>query len=71
MGLIIKSTDNNKIKIKGYPFELEEVFCKVQFAFTPSNNTIFRFVFGNNTITAGAVSRVWKGTELRYKHLES
>lgn len=30
MGLIIKSTDNNKIKIKGYPFELEEVYCRVQ-----------------------------------------
>lgn len=62
----------NTIVCGGQVASLDDlIYCRIHFGFTPTTNTIFRFVFGNNTITAGAISRVWKGTELWYKHLES
>lgn len=42
----------------------------VAFSFTASANTTFKFQFANNTATAGAASRTWKGSILRYKRLD-
>lgn len=42
----------------------------VAFSFTASANTTFKFQFANNTATAGAASRTWKGSIMRYKRLD-
>ena len=42
---------------------------KISFAFTPTATTTFRFKFGNNSAGAGRISRVWKGSIMKYKNL--
>jgi hypothetical protein len=39
------------------------------FAFTPSNSTTFRMRWGNNVATAAALSRLCKGSILKYKQV--
>jgi hypothetical protein len=45
------------------------IYTTIQFAFTATNTTTFRFKFGNATPTIGATSRTKKGTILKYKRI--
>jgi hypothetical protein len=43
---------------------------RVLYAFRPSANATFRVLFGNNTATSGATSRLLKGSVLRWRQMD-
>lgn len=46
------------------------VHVRMTFAFTASANTTFRYQFANAVATAGATSRTWKGSIMKYKRID-
>jgi hypothetical protein len=43
---------------------------KIIYSFTASANAIFKYQFSNNSALAGAISRTWKGSILKYKRID-
>jgi hypothetical protein len=43
--------------------------CHGSFCFSATNATTFRLRWGNNVATPSAISRLWKGTVIRYKKI--
>ena len=43
---------------------------KIIYSFTASANATLKYQFANNTATAGAISRTWKGSILKYKRID-
>lgn len=46
------------------------VYVRMAFAFTASSDATFSYRFANAVATAGAISRTWKGSIMRYKRLD-
>jgi len=46
------------------------ISCDIKCNFYVTANATFKFQFANNTAGAGRISRVWKGTYLKYKRID-
>jgi hypothetical protein len=44
-------------------------YCSINYTFTVSSTTTFRWKFGNTAAAGGRTSRMWKGSIMKYKKL--